>query len=658
VILPQPQKMQYGAGRLSLRGLTIRLPSSAEDRFAVNELSAILSRRSGIKPKISSGDAGPSILIHRTASLPELPGADDQTGADGRESYRISVTPAGVAIEAPSTAGVFYAVQTLGQLVEEGPTGAALPEVEVTDWPEFPYRGFMMDTSHGPLPTIEEIERQIDFLSRWKGNQYYFYSEASIEMKGYPLVNPNARYSQEDIRRIVAYARKRHVDVVPCMELFAHLHDLFRVEHYADLTTPRYGGDFNSADPRVLPLIRDWVQQMAALFPSPWFHIGFDEPWSLEAFEAKAARLPPETVYANHLRSVALSVEEQHKRVVMWADVETGARLFTRYPELLRELPAGAVVAPWDYRPKDYTSQLSAIAKTGHEQVVATGIWCWNEIAPDFYKTFANADQFLAGGKKFGARGIINTGWTDDGQVLYRMTLPAIAYGAIASWQSQPVDQKQYFASYALQEYGGAGAKDMAAGLTAMADSEQIYATAFGEALMHKFWLDPFEPSWLQQIRAHSAELRKGRIRAEDAIEHLRAAAISSSSADISTLLLGANMLNYFGEKLLYADTIAGYFDELKLRPSVEMRNLLLRQLTANQLHSLLADMSDDLSLMRDNYRVAWLNEYQPYRLSTAVARWDIEAQYWLKLGDNFNSILSALKPNDPLPPLDSFRPK
>jgi hypothetical protein len=54
----------------------------------------------------------------------------------------------------------------------------------------------MMDLSHGSIMQESEIERQIDFLARWKANQYYFYSEASIELKGYPLLNRRGRYSQ------------------------------------------------------------------------------------------------------------------------------------------------------------------------------------------------------------------------------------------------------------------------------------------------------------------------------------------------------------------------------------------------------------------------------------------------------------------------------
>jgi N-acetyl-beta-hexosaminidase len=117
-----------------------------------------------------------------------LPRDGDKPGPDSRESYRIRITPAGGEVRSPSSAGLFYAVQTLIQLVEGQGPGAALPEVDIEDWPSLAYRGVMVDFSHGPLLTEEEIKRQIDFLARWKGNQYYFYSELSIELQGYPLV--------------------------------------------------------------------------------------------------------------------------------------------------------------------------------------------------------------------------------------------------------------------------------------------------------------------------------------------------------------------------------------------------------------------------------------------------------------------------------------
>lgn len=124
----------------------------------------------------------------------------------------------GVDVQGRSSAALYYAAQTLRQLVEGIRVEATLPEVEIHDWSSLAYRGVMIDTSHGPLPTEAEIKRQIDFLARWNNNQYYLYSEASVELKGYPLLSPDAQFSQDEVRRIVAYARERHIDVVPCME--------------------------------------------------------------------------------------------------------------------------------------------------------------------------------------------------------------------------------------------------------------------------------------------------------------------------------------------------------------------------------------------------------------------------------------------------------
>ena len=65
----------------------------------------------------------------------------------------------------------------------------------------------------GSLALGPAAQQQIDFLARWKANQYYFYSEASIEFKGHPLLNPTARFTQDQVRRIVAYARERLSDI-------------------------------------------------------------------------------------------------------------------------------------------------------------------------------------------------------------------------------------------------------------------------------------------------------------------------------------------------------------------------------------------------------------------------------------------------------------
>src|SRR5438552_7716470 len=200
----------------------------------------------------------------------------------------------------------------------------------------------MVDMSHGPLPTEDEVKRQLDFLARWKANQYYFYAEASIELDGFPLLNAHGRYSKDEVRRIIAYGKERHIDVIPCLELYGHLHDLFRVKKYSDL-----------AD-------------------------------------------------ANHV-----------------------------------------------------------------PHIVATGVTNWNQIAPDFTRSFENIDTFLAAGRKLGALGIMNTIWTDDAEMLMRAAWPGMAYGAAGGWQTSPMDPKTFFSAYSQLIYSYGAAQEFASALDA-----------------------------------------------------------------------------------------------------------------------------------------------------------------------------------------------
>src|SRR5579863_2204675 len=267
-LVPRPQQIRYGDGRLTLKGIAVSLgPGAApEDRFAAVELASALAEITAARvPVVNSGPAAHTIALHRTGVVDPLPGPDDRPGPDSREAYILRISGNGAEISARSSAGLYYAVQTIRQMVEENAGEKFLPEVEIHDWPALAYRGFMMDTSHGPLPTEDEIKRQIDFLARWKANQYYLYSEANIELRGYPLINLGARYTEPQIRRLIDYARERHVDIVPCVELYGHLHDLFRVERYADLAALPHGGEINPSNPRVQSLLHDWVEQLAAL---------------------------------------------------------------------------------------------------------------------------------------------------------------------------------------------------------------------------------------------------------------------------------------------------------------------------------------------------------------------------------------------------------
>src|SRR6266545_335600 len=125
-LLPQPQRVEYGQGRLALPGLSVAVAGTPapEDSFAARTLSDGLARRGAGAP---SGSGARTISLIRGGAVDPLPLDNEKPGPDSRESYHLRITPEGGEVRARSSAGLFYAVQTLLQLVEGRGKDAALP---------------------------------------------------------------------------------------------------------------------------------------------------------------------------------------------------------------------------------------------------------------------------------------------------------------------------------------------------------------------------------------------------------------------------------------------------------------------------------------------------------------------------------------------------
>jgi len=659
-LLPQPQKIRYGPGHLPVRTLSIRLSSPAptkEDRFAASELSRRIRERTGTQ-LAASGGAGPAIVLERTGNVDALPVPGEQPGPESRESYDLKVTSAGVEIRGRSSAAVFYGVQTLAQLVEGQAPQASLPEVEIHDWPVLAYRGVMVDMSHGPLPTEEEVKRQLEFLARWKVNQYYLYSEASIELVGYPLLNPTGRLSQDTLRRIIADGRERHIDVIPCLELYGHLHDLFRVEKYSEMADVPHGTEFDPHNPKVASLLKDWISQLVRLFPSPFVHIGFDETFQIEmAAQRAGAGASPAQLFIRQLNQVAEQLQRSGKTVMMWGDIPV------KYPAVIPQLPRGLIGVAWEYdpgTPESFWHWLGPLADHHVPHVIATGVWGWNQISPNFTKSFQNIDHFLTAGRKSGALGMMNTIWADDAQELMRQTWPGMAYGAAASWQAQPMDQGGFFSQYARLMYPANAATDVARALQDLDGSERALETILDGETMIAMWCNPFEPARRQKETAHLADLRQARLLAEDAEEHLdRALAAGADPLTLSSLRFGSRLLDYAAQKFQTVPELEEMWTKLgPRRPPGQLWWNNWASMVIYPDHSRLADLEDTITELRSQYRAEWLAEYTPYRLDSALGRWDMEYRFWAAIQARLLDFSESSREGDPMPKLESFAPR
>ena len=655
VLMPRPQKIQIREGKLPLNSLAICFASdpAIEDSFTAEQLSIALSRNLGRRVPVVEAKVGLGkvILLSRTGLVDPLPLPDQQTGPESHEAYSLKISPDGGEVRSRSSAGLFYAVQTLRQLIEgEGDT-AALPSVEVEDWPSLAYRGIMVDMSHGPLFSEEEVKRQLDFLSSWKGNQFYFYSEASVELEKYPLLNPKGRFSQEQVRRIIAYGRERHVDVIPCLELYGHLHDLFRVERYSELAALPHGGEFNPRNPKVIRLLEDWADELVRLFPSPFVHIGFDETWQIEmAAQKEGSGATPAKLFVQQLNAVAGLFQKQGKRVMAWGDI------IKKYPEIYSQLPPGLIDVAWEYDPKaNYGEWLDPLTTRKIPHMIATAVSNWREIVPDYEYTFDNIDRFLVAAQKSKAVGHLNTLWTDSSQNLTRQAWPAIAYGAIADWQSEPIGRERFFQDYAELTHPPASASEIGKGLEAFSSAELRLQKALGQETIHVFWDDPLQTERLNKSMEHREDLRQTRLLAEDALEHFyRAQRLKADPDSLFSFVVGSQMLDYAGLKFLTGVELAERWKELgPIVKQDQWWNRFNAEWTY-QSHGHPIDLMDQITELRRDYRQAWLMEYTEYRLDSTLGRWDAEYQYWRGLQAVFRAFSEKLRDGQMLPPLDS----
>ena len=657
-ILPQPQAIQYGSDSLDIRGLSIGFAStpSIEDRFAAHELARSLAEKTGIEvPVLSNRTRRPAILLNRTGPVAPLPVPGEKPGPNSREAYRLTVSQHGVEISGSSSAAIYYGSQTLLQLAEGSGNSARFPEVDIHDWPSLAYRGTLVDVgSEGPMCTMTQIEKQLDFLARWKANQYFLYSEGNIELKGYPLLNPQARFTKDQIRRIIAYAQERHIDVIPAIELYGHLHDLFRIEKYSDLADFPHGGEFNPTNPKVNALLKDWVSQLSELFLSPFVDIGFDETWSIQkAAEHAGSNATAVQLFVKQLANVTSLFQAHGKHVMAYADI------MVKFPAIVTKLPPGIIALPWYYDPAPdptYKKWLAPLAENHVPMIVISGVSSWDTVAPNFDKTFANIDTLLAAGRKDDALGLLNSVWTDDGQMLMQMSWPGMAYGAIAPWQSAPMQQSKFFADYSRLMYRKAAAPEMAQALTELSAGESSLEAVFGENTMRAFWQDPFSSRVLKRLQSHREDLRQCRLHAESAEEHLyRAKSLGEQPAEISIFMLGARMLDYVSMKHIYALEIADIWTTLPSRPTKAQLDDALEKGTFNDTHSRTADLMDAISQLRQSYRREWRAQYTDYRLYTALGRWNAEYQFWRRAQTRFSNFSSDFEEGDALRSLEQL---
>ena len=341
-LVPLPQQMTLQPGTFTLcppqaiRGAPTVAPTEilADDaaRSTGEYLALTLFKSTGYRFEVAtnSGAAGipQTILLTTNGALASL----------GSEGYELTVETNLVVIRAPASAGLFYGVQSLLQLLPPEiysplpvtTVSWTAPCVYIQDAPRFPWRGFMLDSVRH-FWNVDEVKQLIDAMTIHKLNTMHWHLDDDsgwrIEIKKWPLLsqtgawrswtnsagtplwglNPRSTtawddnglyggfYTQDQIREIVAYAAQRHITIVPEIEMPGHstaalsAYPQFSCDGgvgdcpscanvpYSLSVTSYVGGVFCVARPGTMTFVQDVLTEVMALFPSQYIHIGGDE---------------------------------------------------------------------------------------------------------------------------------------------------------------------------------------------------------------------------------------------------------------------------------------------------------------------------------------------------------------------------------------------
>ncbi len=263
---------------------------------------------------------------------------------------------------------------------------------------------------------------------------YSPYFEHTLEYASNPLIAPpGGALSRDDIKAIVASARRLHVDIVPEQEAFGHLHHMLKYDLYAPLGETEHGHVLAPGDSAALPLIKSWFAEIDTLFPSKFVHLGADETFELGTGRThdRVVRDGLPAVYVGFLQQIERALRHTGKRFLFWGDVAGNA------PDLVKSLPKDMIAVGWGYGATPNAEKLAKpFIDAGMETWVAPGVNGWNRVYPDNDITLRNIQAMARDGQRLGATGLLNTSWADDGEALFNQQWYGILFGAAAAWQS------------------------------------------------------------------------------------------------------------------------------------------------------------------------------------------------------------------------------
>lgn len=260
----------------------------------------------------------------------------------GEEAYELNITQDSLILSSSHASGLFRGIQTVRQIIPEKSNDTIttyktwpIPTGKINDKPQFEYRGTMLDVSRHFF-SVEDVKKHIDLLAYYKYNYLHLHLSDDqgwrIEIKSWPLLTKiggstevggglGGFYTQEDYVDIVNYAAKHYITIVPEIDMPGHT-------NAASVSYPKLNGNgktpklytgmrvgmstFDTRKDEVYTFIDDVVQEISAITPGPYFHIGGDE-----------SHVTKKEDYNYFVEKVEKIVQKHGKQMIGWDEIAT-----------------------------------------------------------------------------------------------------------------------------------------------------------------------------------------------------------------------------------------------------------------------------------------------------------------------------------------------
>lgn len=366
----------------------------------------------------------------RTKIVRSIPASENES-----QAYVIKITPKKIILQATTEQGLFYARQSLNQIVKYQNVTTERSEFEIpcmtiTDWPALEYRGWMDDISRGPIPTVDFIKKEIRTLAAYKMNFFQLYTEHVFKLESHPDIAPSDGLTAQEINELTEYAKQYYVEFMGNQQCFAHAEKTLRIPFYYDEIGDTKN-NFDPSNPKTYEFLEDVFDEVAPAYESKYFNINCDETEGLGSGKAKeyVEKIGKDEAYCAHINKVYDILKKHGKTVMMWGDI------IAKNPSMIDKLPEDMHFVVWSYGARDnFMEMLKPFKESGHTFWVATGANCWSTVLPDIQTYMNNIANFARDAHASGAKGLMNTAWDDYGESMFSSTWHSMIWAAEMSW--------------------------------------------------------------------------------------------------------------------------------------------------------------------------------------------------------------------------------